>query len=304
MKIGILSRNAKLYSTRRLVEAAKERGHDVEVVDVLKCYMNITASKPAVYYKRSGVKEKLEFDAVLGRIGSSVTAYGTAVLRQFEVGNVYCLNESISISRSRDKLRAHQLLARKGIDMPITSYAHQADATEDLIEFVGKAPLIVKVMNSTQGKGVLLAETNKAAESLINAFRDLDTDFLVQEFIKEAKGADIRCFVLGDKVIAAMIRMAKEGEYRSNLHRGGSAAVIKLTPKERAIAVKSAKVMGLDIAGVDLIRSERGPLVLEVNSSPGLEGIETATGKDVAGAIIAHIEKNAVKGPQKTKGKG
>lgn len=304
MKIGILSRNAKLYSTRRLVEAAKERGHEVEVVDVLKCYMNITASKPTVYYKSRGIKEKLKFDAVLARIGSSVTAYGTAVLRQFEVGNVYCLNESIAISRSRDKLRAHQLLARKGIDMPITSYAHLADATEDLIEFVGKAPLIVKVMNSTQGKGVLLAETNKAAESLINAFRDLDTDFLVQEFIKEAKGADIRCFVLGDKVIAAMVRTAKEGEYRSNLHRGGSASIIKLTPAERAIAVKSAKIMGLDIAGVDLIRSERGPLVLEVNSSPGLEGIEKATGKDVAAAIIQHIEKNSVKGPQKTKGKG
>tara|TARA_R110002095_G_scaffold203735_1_gene186008 strand:+ start:1620 stop:2534 length:915 start_codon:yes stop_codon:yes gene_type:complete len=304
MKIGILSRNPKLYSTRRLVEAANARGHDVEVVDTLKCYMNITASKPAVYYKKKGFKGKLEFDAVLGRIGSSITAYGTAVLRQFEVGNVYCLNESISISRSRDKLRAHQLLARKGIDMPITSYAHQADATEDLIEFVGNAPLIVKVMNSTQGKGVLLAETNKAAESLINAFRDLDTDFLVQEFIKEANGADIRCFVLGDKVIAAMIRTAKEGEYRSNLHRGGSASVIKLTPEERSIAVKSAKVMGLDIAGVDLIRSSRGPLVLEVNSSPGLEGIETATGKDVAKSIIEYIEKNAVKGPQKTKGKG
>lgn len=304
MKIGILSRNPKLYSTRRLVEAAKARGHDVEVVDTLKCYMNITASKPVVYYKRKGVKDKLEFDAVLGRIGSSVTAYGTAVLRQFEVGGIYCLNESISISRSRDKLRAHQLLARKGIDMPITSYAHLADATKDLIEFVGKAPLIVKVMNSTQGKGVLLAETNKAAESLINAFRDLDTDFLVQEFIKEANGADIRCFVLGDKVIAAMIRTAKEGEYRSNLHRGGSASVIKLTPAERAIAVKSAKIMGLDIAGVDLIRSERGPLVLEVNSSPGLEGIEKATGKDVAKAIIEHIEKNAGKGFQKAKGKG
>tara|TARA_R110002111_G_scaffold259279_1_gene329159 strand:+ start:94 stop:1008 length:915 start_codon:yes stop_codon:yes gene_type:complete len=303
MKIGILSRNAKLYSTRRLVEAAKARGHEVEVVDVLKCYMNITASKPTVHYTSKGLKEKLQFEAVLARIGSSVTAYGTAVLRQFEVGNVYCLNESVAISRSRDKLRAHQLLARKGIDMPITSYAHLADATKDLIESVGKAPLIVKVMNSTQGKGVLLAETNKAAESLINAFRDLDTDFLVQEFIKEANGADIRCFVLGGKVIAAMIRTAKEGEYRSNLHRGGTASIIKLTPVERAIAVKSAKIMGLDIAGVDLIRSERGPLVLEVNSSPGLEGIEKATGKDIAGAIIQHIEKNAVKGPQKLKGK-
>lgn len=304
MKIGILSRNANLYSTKRLVEAAKERGHEAQVIDVLRCYMNITSSKPSVYYKRKGVREKLNFDAVIPRIGASVTSYGTAALRQFEVGNVYSINESIAITRSRDKLRAHQLLARKHIGMPITGYANRADATEDLIEFVGGAPLIVKVISSTQGKGVLLAETDKAAESLINAFRDLETEFLVQEFIQEAGGADIRCFVIGDKVIAAMQRSAKEGEFRSNLHMGGTATVIKLTPDERALAVKAAKVMGLDVAGVDIVRSKRGPLVLEVNSSPGLQGIETATGKDVAGAIIKYIEKDSQKGPNKTKGKG
>lgn len=304
MRIGILSRNPKLYSTKRLIEAAKERGHEVKVVDTLRCYMNITSSKPSVHYKNNGKKETLVFDAVIPRIGASITTYGTAVLRQFEVAGVYSVNESIAIARSRDKLRAHQLIARKGIGMPITSYANRADATEDLIEFVGGAPLIVKVMNSTQGKGVLLAETNKAAESLINAFRDLETDFLVQEFIKEAGGSDIRCFVIGDKVIAAMMRKAKEGEFRSNLHRGGTANVVKLTPEERALAVRTSKIMGLDVSGVDIVRSHRGPLVLEVNSSPGLEGIEKATGKDVAGAIIRHIEKNSQKGPNKTKGKG
>lgn len=304
MKIGILSRNAKLYSTQRLVEAAQSRGHEVRVVDVLRCYMNITSSKPEVYYKRKGEKEILSFDAVIPRIGASITNYGAAVLRQFEVGNVYSINESVAITRSRDKLRAHQLLARKHVGMPITGYANQADATEDLISFVGGAPLIVKVLSSTQGKGVLLAETNKAAESLINAFRDLETEFLVQEFIKDAGGSDIRCFVIGDKVIAAMQRVAKEGEFRSNLHMGGTARVIKLTPEERAIAVKAAKVMGLDLAGVDIIRSGHGPLVLEVNSSPGLEGIEKATGKDVAGAIIEYIEKDSMKGPNKLVGKG
>ena len=212
MRIGILSRNARLYSTTRLVEAAQKRGHNVKVVDVLKCYMNITANKPTVFYKPKDKKEKLEFDAVIPRIGASVTTYGTAVLRQFEVGGVYSVNESVAISRSRDKLRAHQLLARKGVGMPMTGYAHAANATEDLIEFVGGAPLIVKVLKSTHGSGVVLAETNNAAESVINAFRGLDADFLVQEFIKEAGGSDIRCFVIGDKVIAAMQRQAKEGE--------------------------------------------------------------------------------------------
>lgn len=304
MKIGILSRGPKLYSTQRLMEEATLRGHDPQVIDVLRCYMNITSSKPTVYYKRRDHKERLKFDAVIPRIGASVTAYGTAVLRQFEVGNVYSINESVGIARSRDKLRAHQLLARADVGMPITGYANRADATEDLIEFVGGAPLIVKVISSTQGKGVLMAETNKAAESLINAFRDLQTEFLVQEFIKDAGGSDIRCFVIGDKVIAAMQRTAKEGEFRSNLHMGGSAKVIKLTPEERKLAVKAAKVMGLDLAGVDIVRSSRGPLVLEVNSSPGLEGIEKATGKNVAGGIIEYIEKDVQKGPNKIRGEG
>ncbi|KHE91015.1 MAG: 30S ribosomal protein S6--L-glutamate ligase [Candidatus Scalindua rubra] len=304
MKIGILSRNAQLYSTARMVEAAQKRGHNVKVVDVLKCYMNITANQPTVYYKPKDKKEILEFDAVIPRIGASITIYGTAVLRQFEVGGVYSINESVAISRSRDKLRAHQLLARKGVGMPTTSYAHSATATEDLIEFVGGAPLIVKVLQSTHGGGVVLAETDKAAESVINAFRGLDADFLVQEFIKEAGGADIRCFVIGDKVIAAMQRQAKEGEYRSNLHLGGTATIVKLRPDERALAVRAAGVMGLDVAGVDIIRSAHGPLVLEVNSSPGLQGIETSTGKDVAGAIIEYIEKDVLKGPNKMKGKG
>ena len=304
MKIGILSRNAKLYSTRRLVEAAKERGHEPQVVDVLKCFMNITANRPTVHSKVRGEVTQLTFDAVIPRIGASITAYGTAVLRQFEVGGVYSVNESIAITRSRDKLRAHQLLARKGVGMPITSYAHSIDATDEIIQSVGGAPLIVKIIESTHGNGVVLAETNKAAESLINAFRSLNADFLVQEFIKESDGSDVRCFVVGDKVIAAMQRSAKEGEFRSNLHRGGSAEVTKLKPEERALAVRAAKVMGLDVAGVDLLRSAHGPLVIEVNSSPGLEGIEKATGKDVAGAIIRYIEKDSLKGPNKPKGKG
>jgi len=300
MKIGILSRDAKLYSTKRLVEAAEQRGHEVQTVDVLKCYMNITANQPSVHYK----KQILKFDAIIPRIGASVTAYGTAVLRQFEVSGVYSVNESIAISRSRDKLRAHQLLARKGVGMPITGYAHSADATDDLISFVGGAPLIVKLMESTHGQGIVLAETEKAAEGVINAFRGLNANFLVQEYIKESGGSDIRCFVVGERVVAAMMRTAKEGDFRSNLHRGGTASVVKLLPEERALAIKAAKVMGLNVAGVDLIRSEHGPLVLEVNSSPGLEGIERVTRKDVADMIIEHIEKDSLKGVNKTRGKG
>ncbi|MBT6044034.1 MAG: 30S ribosomal protein S6--L-glutamate ligase [Gammaproteobacteria bacterium] len=305
MRIGILSRNRNLYSTHRLVEAARERGHEVHVIDVLKCYMNITANNPGVYYQRnSEVVENLEFDAVIPRIGASITTYGCAVLRQFEVGHVYSINESIAINRSRDKLRAHQLLARKGIGQPVTSYAHSARATDKLIESVGGAPLIVKLTQSTHGDGVLLAETKKAAEALINAFRGIGSDFLVQEFIREAGGSDIRCFVVGKTVIAAMQRNAIKGEYRSNLHRGGSAVVIKLRPEERALAVRAAQVMGLDLAGVDILRSSHGPLVIEVNSSPGLQGIETATGKNVAAKIIEYIEKDSKFGPNKPKGKG
>lgn len=304
MRIGVLSRNSRLYSTRRLVEAAEARGHEARVIDVLKCFMNITANNRTVFYKGKREAEALEFDAVIPRIGASVTQYGTAVLRQFEVGGTYSINESIAITRSRDKLRAHQLLARKGIGQPVTSYAHSANATSDLIQSVGGAPLLVKVLKSTQGNGVVLAETKKAAESLINAFRGLEADFLVQEFIKEASGSDIRCFVVGGRVVAAMERKAAAGEYRSNLHRGGTAEIIKLRPDERKLATKAAQVMGLDVAGVDIIRSNHGPLVLEVNSSPGLEGIEQATGKDIAGAIIDYIAKDSLKGPNKMRGKG
>lgn len=305
MRIGILSRNRKLYSTRRLVEAAKARDHEVRVVDVLKCFMNITANDPNVFYQGKGDDvEELIFDAVIPRIGASVTAYGCAVLRQFEVAHVYSINESIAITRSRDKLRAHQLLARKGIGQPVTSYASSVKATNSLIESVGGAPLIVKLTQSTQGNGVLLAETKKAAEALINAFRGIGSDFLVQEYIKEAGGSDIRCFVVGEKVIAAMQRKAAKGEYRSNLHRGGSAEVVKLSPDERRLAVNAARVMGLDLAGVDILRSAHGPLVIEVNSSPGLEGIETATGIDVAGKIIEYIETDSKSGPNRPKGKG
>ncbi len=305
MKIGILSRNRNLYSTRRLVEEAKAREHEVRVIDVLKCYMNITANEPTVLYQRSASEvESLYFDAVIPRIGASVTNYGCAVLRQFEVGHTYSINESIAITRSRDKLRAHQLLARRGIGQPVTSYAHSARATDQLIESVGGAPLILKLTNSTHGNGVLLAETKKAAEALINAFRGIGSDFLVQEFIKEAGGSDIRCFVVGERVIAAMQRKAVKGEYRSNLHRGGSAEVIKLRPEERRLAIRAAKVMGLDLAGVDILRSAHGPLVIEVNSSPGLEGIETATGINVAGKIVEYIEKDSQMGPNKPKGRG
>jgi ribosomal protein S6--L-glutamate ligase len=290
VKIAILSRNSKLYSTRRLVEACEARGHEVRVLDVLRCYMNITSHRPSIHYKG----EKLEgFDAVIPRIGASVTFYGTAVLRQFEMMGVYPLNESVAITRARDKLRATQLLARDGIGLPVTGFAHKPDDVQDLLHEVGGAPAVIKLLEGTQGIGVVLAETNKAAESVIEAFMGLKANILVQEFIKEAGGADIRCFVIGDKVVAAMKRQGKEGEFRSNLHRGGAATVIRITPEERSTAVRAAKVMGLDVCGVDILRSNHGPVVMEVNSSPGLEGIEKATEKDVAGRIIAYAEKRS-----------
>lgn len=300
MRIGILSRNSKIYSTRRLIESAEARGHEVMVVDPLKCYMNITAAHPEVFYKTKTIQQKLEFDAIIPRIGASITTYASAVLRQFEVGGIYTVNGSVAITRSRDKLRAHQLLIRKNVGIPITSYAHSGNATKDLIKSVGGAPLIVKVIESTQGKGVLIAETQKAAESLIGAFLDLHANFLVQEFIKESGGSDIRCFVIGERVVTAMRRQGPEGEFRSNLHRGGIAEQVKITPAERATAVTAAKAMGLKVAGVDLIRSDRGPLVLEVNSSPGLEGIENITGYNVADKIIEFIEKDIIKCPKNT----
>ena len=289
MKIAILSRNSKLYSTNSLFEAAKKRGHEVRIIDHLKCYMDLNSDDPKVYYKQ----EVLEFDAIIPRIGASVTFYGTAILRQFEMNGIYALNESLAITRSRDKLRAHQLLAKKNIGMPITGFSHSAQNTSELIKNAGGAPLVLKLLQGTQGKGVILAETKKAAEAVIEAFGGLDAFFLVQEFVKEAGGADIRCFVVGDKVVAAMKRQGAEGEFRSNLHRGGLAKIIKLNSQERKTAIAAAKVMGLRVAGVDMVRSNRGPLVLEVNSSPGLEGIENTTGKDISGMIIEYIEKNA-----------
>jgi ribosomal protein S6--L-glutamate ligase len=306
MKIAILSRNKKLYSTRRLVEAAEERGHQVHVIDILRCYMNITSSKPSIHYRGEVLEE---FDAVIPRIGASVTFYGTAVLRQFEMMNVYPLNESVAVSRSRDKLRSAQLLARNGIGMPVTGFAHNPDDIEDLLKEVGGTPLVIKLLEGTQGIGVVLAETKKAAESVIQAFMGLKANIMVQEFIKEAGGADLRCFVVGDRVVAAMKRQGPEGEFRSNLHRGGSAALVRLTPEERSTAVRAAKVMGLGVCGVDLLRSNHGPVVMEVNSSPGLEGIEGASNKNVAGAIIQHLEKRVMettnsKTRSRTRGKG
>ena len=301
MKIGILSRKADLYSTRRLVEAARHRGHVVQVINQLRCYMNITSHQPEIHYKG----ERLEgFDAIIPRIGASITFYGTAVVRQFEMIGVFCLNESVAISRSRDKLRSLQLLARKGIGLPVTGFAHSTKYTDDLIRLVGGPPLVVKMIEGTQGVGVVLAETDQAAQSVIQALRSLKANILVQEFIKESSGRDIRCWVIGEKVVAAMLRQGPEGEFRSNLHRGGRAETVRITPEERSTAVRAAKIMGLRVAGVDMLRSNHGPVIMEVNSSPGLEGIEKATGKDVAGMVIAYIEKNAAPGKTRTKGRG
>ena len=299
MRIAIMSRNKRLYSTRRLVEEAKKREHDVQVLDFLHCYMNITPASPTMHYRG---EELPDFDVVIPRIGASVTFYGAAVLRQFEMMGVFPTNESVAITRSRDKLRSLQLLGRKGLGMPITGFASKPDDVPDLIRMVGGTPVVIKLLEGTQGIGVVLAETRKAAESVIEAFMGLKADILVQEYIKESAGADIRCFVIGDKVIAAMKRQANEGEFRSNLHRGGQASLVRITPTERKTAVAAAKAMGLNVAGVDLLRSSRGPLVMEVNSSPGLQGIEAATNKNVAGMIVEFIEKRARPWRTSTKG--
>ncbi|MGE5626070.1 MAG: 30S ribosomal protein S6--L-glutamate ligase [Bacillota bacterium] len=292
MKIAILSRNTRLYSTKRLVEAGMRRGHDMYVIDPLRCYMNIATDNPEIHFKG----RKLEgFDAIIPRIGASVTFYATAMLRQFEVTGVFTLNESDAIIRARDKLRSLQLLSREGIGMPVTGFAHAPDDTEDLMTLVGDAPVIIKLTEGSQGEGVVLAETRQAAESVIDAFRGLDAHFLVQRFVKEARGADIRCFVVGGKVVAAMKRQARRGEFRANIHRGGTAREVKISGKERDMALRAAEILGLNVAGVDIIRSADGPLVLEVNSSPGLEGIEAATKKNIAGEIIRFCEKQARK---------
>jgi ribosomal protein S6--L-glutamate ligase len=301
MKIAILSRNKKLYSTRRLKEAGEARGHEVDVIDTLHCYMDITSSKPVVRFQGKSLPQ---YDAIIPRIGASISFYGTAVVRQFEMTGAFSVNESVAISRSRDKLRSMQLLSRKGIGLPRTGFANSPDNVKDVIKNVGGAPLVIKLLEGTQGVGVVLAETNKAAESVIEAFMGINTSILVQEFIKEAGGADIRCLVVGGKVVAAMKRQGQEGEFRSNLHRGGSAQVVKISAKERATAVAAAKAMGLNVCGVDLLRSNSGPVVMEVNSSPGLEGIENSTGKDVAGMIFEFIEKNTRPHNTRTKGKG
>ena len=289
MKIGILSRKTSLYSTTRLREAAEERGHEVAVIDFLRCSMGLEGKRGSILYHG----DEIIVDAIIPRIGSSVTFYGTAVVRQFETMGVYTLAEAVSIRRSRDKLWSYQILARAGLGLPVTAFARSVKDMTSVIDLVGGAPLIIKLLEGTQGSGVVLAETRKAAESVIEAFRQLDANILVQEFVKEASGSDVRCVVVGGRVVAAMTRHAAPGDFRSNLHRGGTAEPAKLTTKERRTAVKAAKALGLNVAGVDLLRADRGPLVLEVNSSPGLEGIESTTGVDVAGEIIEFVENHA-----------
>jgi ribosomal protein S6--L-glutamate ligase len=293
VKIAVLSRDGTLYSCKRLREAAVQRGHQIEILDPLSCYMNITPAASSIHYKG---RQLPHYDAVIPRIGSAITFYGTAALRQFEILGSYPLNESVAITRARDKLRSLQLLARQGIDLPVTGIAHSPDDTSDLIDMVGGAPLVVKLVEGTQGIGVVLAETRQAAESVIDAFRGLNAHILVQEFIAEAKGCDIRCLVIGNEVVAAIERRAKAGDFRSNLHRGGQATVVEITPREREIALAAAHTLGLDVAGVDILRANRGPLVMEVNASPGLEGIEKATGLDIAGRMIHWIERQAMPG--------
>ncbi len=301
MNICILSRNPKLYSTSRLVESGLKRGHKMDVVDPLKCYMDITPGRPTIHY---GPTPLDNYDAVIPRIGSSITFYGLAVLRQFEMMGVYPLNESVAIGRSRDKLRSLQILSREGLGLPTTAYAHTTKMTDNLIQLVGGAPLVIKLLEGTQGKGVVLAETEQAAKSVIDAFRELDADILVQQFVKEANGCDIRCFVVGNKVVASMMRKARPGEFRSNLHRGGTSEQVKLSPEERQSAIQAARALGLNVAGVDILRSSKGPQIIEVNSSPGLNGIEKTTQLDVATTIIEYLEENAREHATHTKGRG
>lgn len=301
MKIALMARNAGLYSHQRLVDAAEKRGHKMDVINHTHCYMDITSHRPALYHNG----EKLPiYDAVIPRIGASVTYYGTAVLRQFEMMKVWPLNESVAIGRSRDKLRSMQILAREGIGLPVTAFSHDAKQTDKLLDLVGGEPVIIKLIEGTQGIGVVLGDTRRSAKSVIEAFRGANVNILVQEFIKEAGSTDIRAFVVGGKVVASMMRTGAEGDFRSNLHRGGSANSIRLTPEERSTAIRAAKAMGLNVCGVDMLRSNHGPVVMEVNSSPGLEGVEKATGIDVAGKIIEFMESHVQKGSTKTRGKG
>ena len=297
MKICVLSRNPRLYSTFRLVEAADARGHEIEVLDTLRCTINVDPTRPMLRY---GGEELTGYDAVIPRIGASVTFYGLAVLRQFEMMNVIPINESAAIGRARDKLRCLQILSRERIDLPKTGFAHAPDDIQDVIRHVGGPPLVIKLLEGTQGVGVVLAETQSAAESVLEAFLSLDQNIMVQEFVREAGGADIRCFVIDGEVVASMKRQAKEGEFRANLHRGGMAMSIDITPQERDAAIAATNALGLNVAGVDMLRSKRGPLVLEVNASPGLEGIEYASGVDVATKMIEFLERNVYPGrPEK-----
>ncbi len=289
LNIVLLGSNPELYSNRRLMEAGEQRGHHMQFINVKYCYMNIGGATPEIHYRGETLQH---VDAIIPRLRPSMTFYGCAVTRQFETASVFTLNNANAIAHSRDKLRSLQLLADADIRMPLTGFAHSPQDTKDLIKMVGGAPLIIKLLEGTQGVGVVLAETNKASESVINAFKSLKAHILVQEFVKEAQGRDIRCFVIGNKVVGAMERQAAEGEFRANLHLGGVARAIKITAEERRIAVRAAKAMGLHVAGVDIIRSSSGPKVLEVNSSPGLEGIEEASGKDIASLMIQHIEKH------------
>ena len=286
MKVAILSRNARLYSTRRLVEAARERGHVVRVLDPLRCYMRIG---PGSFEMHCGGKRLHGFDAVIPRIGTSITFYGTAVVRQFEKMGAFTPNDADAILRARDKLRALQMLAAEGIDLPTTVFGDNPEDSNDLLAMLGEPPHVLKLNEGAQGQGVLLAEKRSASLGMIEAFRSLYANFIVQEFIREANGVDLRCFVIGERVVAAMQRQAPEGDFRANLHRGGTANPVELSAAEQAVALRATRTLGLGVAGVDLLRSARGPLVLEVNSSPGLEGIEAASGVDVAGAIIDHL---------------
>ena len=290
LKIAVLASNPELYSNRRIMEAGEIRGHEMHFLNIKECYMKLDATKPEIHYR--GGKILSDFDAVIPRIRPSITFYGCALTRQFEAMKVFCLNSAAAITQSRDKLYSLQLLLNHGVDIPTTGFANSPLDTDDLIKMVGGSPLIVKLLEGTQGKGVVLAETKKAAESVINAFKSLNANILVQEFIKEANGKDIRCFVIDGKVVAAIQREALPGEFRANIHLGGTASIIKVTAEEKRIAIKAAKAMNLKVAGVDIIRSSKGPLLLEVNSSPGLEGIEGATNKDIAGEMIKAIEKN------------
>lgn len=292
MKIAILSREPNLYSTRRLIQAIEEREHEPMVIDHLKCDIIMENHGPSIFYRGEKLKD---IDAIIPRIGASVTFYGTAVVRQFEMMNVFSTAESIAITRSRDKLRSLQLLSRNGIKMPKTAFTNYNREENKILKHIGEAPVVIKLLEGTQGVGVILAESNKAATSVIEAFESLKTRVILQEFIEEANGADLRVFVVNDEVVGAMKRQGKEGEFRSNLHRGGTASIIKLSKDEESTAIKAAKAMGLAVAGVDLLQSKKGAMVIEVNSSPGLEGIERATRVDIAGKIIEFIEKNVQK---------